>query len=86
MIFIAGAQPKIQQFRCTTTKHCFRCNNDTHWILQKQQQFITLFFLRVVPLKTTYFWQCPICGNSEELDKETFEEKVRREAEHFNLK
>ncbi len=86
MIFIAGAQPKIQQFRCTTTKHCFRCNNDSHWILQKQQQFITLFFLRVVPLGTTYRWHCPICGNTEELDKETFEEKVRREAEPFNLK
>ncbi len=86
MIFIAGAQPKKKQFRCTTTKHCFRCNNDTYWILQKQQQFITLFFLPVVPLKTTYFRQCPICGNTEELDRDTFDEKVRRGAEPYHSK
>jgi len=80
MIFIAGAHPKITQYRCTKLKHCFRCNNDSYWILQKQQQFLSLFFLPVAPLKTRYSYSCPVCGNTEELDRETFEQKVAQEA------
>ena len=80
MIFIAGTQPKIKQYRCTKTKHCFRCNNDSFWILEKQQQFLSLFFLPVAPLKTRYFCSCPVCGNAEEMDRETFEQKAAHEA------
>ncbi len=80
MIFIVGSHPKTQQFRCTTVKHCFHCNNDSHWVLQKQQQFISLFFLPVIPLKTTYRYTCPICGNTEFMDFDTFEQKVQSES------
>jgi hypothetical protein len=76
MIFIAGTHPKIKRYRCIETKYCFRCHNHTHWILEKQQQFLSLFFLPVAPLKTTYLCACPICGNTEILDRNAFEEKV----------
>ena len=80
MIFIAGTQPKITQYRCLKTKHCFRCNNNRYWILEKRQQYLSLFFLPVASLKTTYICSCPICGNTEEMDRETFEQKVAQEA------
>ncbi|UBM62419.1 zinc-ribbon domain-containing protein [Candidatus Sulfidibacterium hydrothermale] len=81
MIFIAGSHPKITQYRCTQQKYCFRCHNNSYWILEKQQQFLSLFFLPVLPLKTSYLCHCPICGNTEFLDRETFEKKVASEAE-----
>jgi len=39
-----------------------------------------LFFMPVVPFKTEYVYYCPICGNTEILDRETFESKIKREA------
>ncbi len=34
----------------------------------------------VVPYKTEYVYYCPVCGNAESLDRETFELKIKREA------
>jgi len=82
MIIIAGAgSPKTKQYISKKTEHCYRCNNDRNWILQKTQFFITLFFLPVAPYKTTYNYFCPVCNNTLKLDKDTFEHKVRFEAE-----
>ena len=82
MIIIAGAgSPKVKKYISKKTERCFHCNNDRKWILQKTQFFITLFFLPVAPYKTTYTYFCPICGNTVELDKDTFEQKIRFEAE-----
>ena len=85
MIIIAGTHPKTEKYQSLQVKHCDRCHNDTQWILQKNQHFVSLFFLPVLPYKTEYLYYCPICGNTQHLDKETFEYKVRREAvETFN--
>jgi hypothetical protein len=80
MIFIAGTQPKTEQYQSLQVKHCARCHNDSQWILQKNQQFISLFFMPVVPYKTEYVYYCPVCGNAETLDRETFETKIKKEA------
>jgi hypothetical protein len=81
MIFIAGAQPKTEQYRLAETKYCFRCHNESRWILQKRRYFITLFFLPVVPVKTEYSYYCPICLNSETITGEKFEELLQSGAE-----
>lgn len=85
MIIIAGAgSPKEKKYISKKTEHCYHCNNDRKWILRKTQLFITLFFLPVAPYKTTYSYSCPICANTIKLDKDTFEHKVRFEAESKN--
>ena len=84
MIIIAGAgSPKIEQYVSMKIEHCFRCNNNKNWILQKTSLFITVFFLPVVPYKTTYTYFCPVCNNTIELTKEKFDFKVKNEAEPF---
>jgi len=80
MIFIAGTQPKTEQYQSLQVRHCTRCHNDSQWILQKNQQFVSLFFMPVVPFKTEYVYYCPICGNAEALDRKTFELKIKKEA------
>jgi hypothetical protein len=60
---------------------CFRCHNESRWILQKRRYFITLFFLPVVPVKTEYSYYCPICLNSETITGEKFEELLQSGAE-----
>ena len=83
MIIIAGAgHANREKYLIKEDKHCFHCNNSSKWILQKIKYFITLFFLPVVPYKTTFELFCPICGNSVKLEKETFNQ-MKRTAEPF---
>lgn len=84
MIIIAGAgHPISKKFITLKIQHCFHCNNDTYWILEKTRYYISLFFLPVIPFKTEYLYYCPICGNSEKLGKEEFERKVKYEAKPY---
>jgi len=75
MIFIAGSHPKSERYLTIETAHCFHCNNTSRWIVRKNQQFLSLFFLPVVPLKTEYLYSCSICGNTKVIDRDTFELK-----------
>ncbi len=81
MIIIAGAQPKTEQYRAAETKYCFRCRNESRWILQKTRYFITLFFLPVAPVKTEYRYFCPICQNAENITREEFEKLLQKGAQ-----
>ncbi len=82
MIFIAGAGPgKVEKYVTRKTVHCFHCNNDTPWILEKTKYYVSLFFIPVVPVKTQYRFYCPICGNTRQLEKEEFNRMVKFEAE-----
>ncbi len=78
MIFIGGTYPKTEHFRSKVKSHCFHCNNDGYWVLQKTRQVLNLFFLPVATLKTEYLYYCAVCGQGQTLEREEFEEKVRR--------
>lgn len=78
MIFIGGTYPKTEQYRSNVKEHCFHCNNDGYWILQKTRQVLSLFFLPIATFKTEYFYYCPICGQGRPLDPDEFDEKARR--------
>lgn len=78
MIIIAGAgHTKHDKNQLLSEKLCFHCNNTSKWILQRTRYFITLFFLPVAPYKTTFEIQCPICGNSVKLEKESYEQMLK---------
>ncbi len=84
-IFVGGAAPgKPERWRLLKVEYCPHCHNYSHWILEKRKQNLTLFFIPVLPIKTEYLYYCPICGYNKEIDKETFEQKVKFEAEKLN--
>lgn len=76
MIFIGGTYPKTKQYRSKIKEHCFHCNNERYWILQKTRQYLSLFFLPIASFKTVYFYCCPICGQGRTLEHDEFEAKV----------
>lgn len=85
MIIIAGAgHPKSEKYITKNVKHCMHCNNDAYWILEKIKYHITLFFLPVAPYKTEYLFYCSICGNTTNLEKDDFEQRVRTDAQPYS--
>ena len=84
-VFIGGATPgKPERWRLKKAEYCPHCHNSTYWILEKRRQDLTLFFIPLFSLKTEYLYYCPICGYAKEIDKETFERKIRFEAEKID--
>lgn len=83
MIFVIGSQPVIKKFLSRENKYCFRCQNTTQWIIEKQQQYLSLFFIPTVSLNTKYHTFCPICHNSKALSKSEYEQSIKQ-ASPFN--
>ncbi len=53
---------------------CGNCNNEAQWELCVLRVWFTLFFIPVIPYKTTYCMMCPVCNSYIEVSKERFEE------------
>ena len=55
-------------------KSCGYCNTTEVWRLAIVRTWFTLFFIPVIPYKTTYCILCPQCSSYIPLSKEQFEQ------------
>lgn len=53
---------------------CGHCNNESEWQLCVFRIWFTLFFIPIIPYRTTYCMVCPICNSYVEISRERFEE------------
>ena len=56
-------------------QHCYHCNNNVQWVLNKRTSWFTLFFIPIFPFKISYELFCPICRNTIILSKREYERK-----------
>ena len=75
MIFIFGISPIEKDFGPCDEITCPHCNNRRFWNLKRTTQFISFFFIPIIPTSVKRFLQCPICLVSQPLSKEEFEQK-----------
>lgn len=54
-------------------KTCPQCNTTDTWQLCILKTWFTLFFIPIIPYKSTYCIACPKCGGFIQLTKEQFE-------------
>ena len=57
---------------------CGLCNNIGVWSIIKITTWCSFFFIPLIPLKTKYIEQCPICHGSTELTKAEVMELLKR--------
>lgn len=55
-------------------KICGHCNTVSVWRLCVKREWFTLFFIPIIPYKTTYCIECPNCKSYIELTKDKFRE------------
>lgn len=55
---------------------CSNCNNSKHWLLEKTTEWVTLFFIPIIPSRTRYYTYCPICKQGQMLKKEEFDSLI----------
>ena len=52
---------------------CPRCNNEDFWLLDRISMYFTLFFIPLFPYRRIYLSYCPICGESNQLNRDEYE-------------
>ena len=67
MLLIFGWEPRFHHLGPTREKTCPRCGNKRYWILQRERNYITLFFIPLIPLRTRFREYCPVCEHGEVL-------------------
>lgn len=64
---------KIEEKQSYNMEHCFHCNNTRHWLAAKSADHVSLFFIPLIPVKTTYSYRCPICNQGRMITKEEYD-------------
>lgn len=74
VLFGFGHQTK-KEYNMHDVTHCYRCNNLSNWVMSRQVDWFTLFFIPVIPYKTDYWIYCPICKNGYKISQQEFDLK-----------
>ena len=77
MIFIFGTSPVEKDFGPCDEVTCPHCNNTKFWSLKRTTQFISFFFIPVIPISVKRYLQCPICLITHELTKDEFDQRLK---------
>jgi len=71
MFFIFGfGKQTVKELGTTEKIRCQNCGNVREWQYRKVTTWFSLFFIPVIPYKTTYIKSCPICKAALEVTKE----------------
>ncbi|WP_421753831.1 zinc-ribbon domain-containing protein [Croceimicrobium sp.] len=69
MIFIFGYDQKDNLLGPTEERKCPHCHNTSYFQLREIKNFISLFFIPVIPVKRKLIEHCPICNWAQEIPK-----------------
>ena len=62
MFFIFGYGPRSKDLGFDQHRTCTHCNNHTQWRRSEVTNWVTLFFIPVIPTGRKRWVQCPICS------------------------
>ena len=62
MFFIFGYGPRVKDLGFDQHRTCQHCNNHTQWRRVEVTNWVTLFFIPVIPTGRKRLVQCPICS------------------------
>lgn len=76
MIFIFGfGEPKTTEIGLSDELKCGSCEKKAFHHLAKVTEWVSIFFIKIIPQKSTYYLVCPHCGKGNRISKEDFDKK-----------
>lgn len=70
MFIIFGTTGRVKPFNIYEDDVCGICKNANKMQLHEASQWITFFFIPMIKINKKYFFVCPNCGASREVDKQ----------------
>ncbi|HTE40615.1 MAG TPA: hypothetical protein VK629_07290 [Steroidobacteraceae bacterium] len=70
MLIVFGTAHKGKRVRPLLDTYCFPCKRDVTWEWYRLTEWLTAYFIRVLPVKNEYFLVCGACGDRMSLTKD----------------
>ena len=67
MLIVFGWDKTLKPVESLLKTHCFHCNNDAKWSLWKETEWVSFFFINLIPFNNKYHLACEICGDGTEI-------------------
>lgn len=67
MFVIFGWDKLIKPIESVLKTQCYHCSNESKWSIWKETEWVSLFFINVIPFNNKYRISCDICGDGTEL-------------------
>ena len=80
MFVVFGWDKTFKQRESLLKTHCHHCSSDVSWHIWHETEWVSLFFVRLIPLVTKYHLACEVCRNSLPLDAPTCRRARNRHA------
>ena len=64
MFIIFGWEKTVKPVESVIKTECFNCKNLSGWSIWKETEWISLFFLKLIPFRSKYYLVCNICNDS----------------------
>ena len=74
MFIIFGWQKTAKPVESVLKTECFRCKNISGWTIWKETEWVSLFFVKVIPFLNRYHLACNICNDSISLSNSVAKE------------
>lgn len=71
MIVVLGWQRTFEPRESLLKTHCHHCKNDVSWRVWHETEWVSLFFVRLLPFLRKYHLACEVCRDSVPLDAKT---------------
>jgi hypothetical protein len=78
MIFIVGSAYRPKRLQPLLDTHCFGCNRVTTWDWHKVTEWISAFFIPLLPITDEHYLRCSGCGDTLRLTREQVDGVKRR--------
>ena len=66
MFYIFGYGPRRRDLGLDVERNCTNCNNRRQWHRFEERNWISLFFIPVIPLGRKFLTVCPVCNFGHE--------------------
>lgn len=80
MFVIFGWQKTVEPKESLLKTDCHRCGKEVSWRIWHETEWVSLFFVRLLPLLTKHHLACEVCRDSLPLDAQTARRARNRHA------
>jgi hypothetical protein len=67
MFIIFGWEKTVKPVESVLNTDCFQCRNISKWSIWRETEWVSLFFIKVIPFRNQYHLVCNICNDSVKL-------------------
>lgn len=64
MFVIFGWEKSVKPIESIMKTSCYHCQNHSGWSVWKETEWVSLFFVKILPFINKYHLGCDVCGDS----------------------